>query len=88
MIQILPNPAKARPSSENGDGLHVDELRRTTIGEYHRMIKAGILTADDKVELLDGFLVRKMAQNDAHVVFAAIVNARVAMTMIVKLRCR
>jgi hypothetical protein len=31
--------------------------RRFTVDEYHRMMEAGILTEDDRVELLDGEIV-------------------------------
>lgn len=31
--------------------------RRFTVDEYHRMADAGILTEDDRVELLDGEIV-------------------------------
>src|SRR5262245_36438306 len=41
-------------------------LRRFTVPEYHRMIQAGILDADDRVELLDGYVVLKMARNPPH----------------------
>lgn len=41
-------------------------LRRFTVAEYHRMIADGILTEDDNVELLDGYLVRKMSRNPPH----------------------
>ncbi len=41
-------------------------LRRWTLDEYHRMVEHAILTTDDKVELLDGFLVLKMPQNTPH----------------------
>lgn len=41
-------------------------LRRWTADEYHRMIDAGVLTTEDKVELLDGYLVTKMPQNVPH----------------------
>jgi Uma2 family endonuclease len=39
---------------------------RLTVDEYHRMIEANILTTDDRVELLDGYLVNKMPQNSPH----------------------
>jgi Uma2 family endonuclease len=32
--------------------------RRFTVAEYHRMAEAGVLTEDDRVELLDGVIVR------------------------------
>jgi Uma2 family endonuclease len=41
-------------------------LRRWSTGDYHRMIKLGILRADEKLELLDGYLVLKMPENLPH----------------------
>lgn len=41
-------------------------LRRFTVDEYHRMIDAGILTEDDDVELLEGWIVPKMSRNPSH----------------------
>lgn len=37
-----------------------------TVDQYHAMIDNGILTSDDRVELLDGVLVRKALQNPPH----------------------
>jgi Uma2 family endonuclease len=39
---------------------------RLTVEDYHDMIRNGILTTEDRVELLDGFLVNKMPQNNPH----------------------
>lgn len=39
---------------------------RLSVEQYHRMIDAGILTADDPIELLEGWLVTKMAKNRPH----------------------
>ena len=39
---------------------------RLTVDEYHEMIRNNILGPDDKVELLDGYLVNKMSQNTPH----------------------
>lgn len=39
---------------------------RFTVEDYHRMIQAGVLTEDDAVELLEGWLVRKIAGNPPH----------------------
>jgi Uma2 family endonuclease len=39
---------------------------RLTVDEYHEMIRNNILTTDDRVELLDGYLVNKMPQNTPH----------------------
>jgi len=45
-----------------------ESLYRLSVKQYHAMIRAGILTDDDQVELLDGFLVTKMSKNPRHVV--------------------
>ena len=41
-------------------------FRRFTVAEYHRLIQTGILTDEDKVELLNGYLVLKMPRNPPH----------------------
>lgn len=41
-------------------------VRRFTVDEYHRMIRAGLLTEDDRVELLEGWIVLKMPRNPPH----------------------
>ena len=39
---------------------------RFTVEQYHRMIETGILTENDRVELLDGWIVPKMPHNPPH----------------------
>lgn len=39
---------------------------RIDVEQYHAMIEAGILTDDDPVELLEGWLVFKMPKNPPH----------------------
>ncbi len=41
-------------------------LRRFSVAEYHKMIEIGVLTEDDNLELLDGYLVHKMSRNPPH----------------------
>lgn len=41
-------------------------FRRFSVTEYHRLIELGILTEDDNLELLDGYLVYKMSRNPPH----------------------
>jgi hypothetical protein len=41
-------------------------MRPFTVDEYHRMIQAGILTEDDPVELLEGWIALKMPRNPPH----------------------
>lgn len=43
-----------------------DPIWRLQVQQYHDMIRAGILTDDDPVELLEGWLVTKMPKNPPH----------------------
>lgn len=63
-ILLKPDYADLPP----GAGPYSDRLwlRKWTVAEYHRMSELGILTPDDKLELLDGDLVPKMGQNAPH----------------------
>jgi Uma2 family endonuclease len=59
-IRVTPGP--------NGRGAKWPPLpvRRFTVSEYHRMIDSGILNEDDRVELLEGWLVCKMSRKPPH----------------------
>jgi Uma2 family endonuclease len=52
-----------------------DFIWRLSVRQYHEMIDAGILTDDDQVELLEGWLVYKMAKNPPHRVTTRLVRA-------------
>jgi Uma2 family endonuclease len=41
-------------------------FRRFSISEYHHLARLGILTEDDDLELLEGYLVHKMTRNPPH----------------------
>lgn len=41
-------------------------VRRFTVDEYHRMAQAGVLTENDPVELLEGWIVAKMPHKPSH----------------------
>jgi Uma2 family endonuclease len=56
------SPVAARPVTYGLDAA----IARLTVPRYQRMIETGILDADDKVELLEGYLVLKMARNPKH----------------------
>lgn len=44
----------------------VASIARFSVDRYQRMIETGILTADDKVELLENYVVLKMPRNPPH----------------------
>jgi Uma2 family endonuclease len=39
---------------------------RFTVEQYHRMIETGVLTEDDRVELLEGWIYNKLPHNPPH----------------------
>ena len=41
-------------------------FRRFSVPEYHHLCELGILTEDDNLELLEGYLVHKMTRNAPH----------------------
>ena len=54
------------PAIEKSAVMPTDFIWRLSVGQYHEMIRAGILTADDPVELLEGWLVTKMPKTPPH----------------------
>src|SRR3954454_12634293 len=52
-----------RPPSIALDGL---PAHRFSVKQYQRMVELGFLTDEDKVELLDGWIVDKMPRNPPH----------------------
>jgi hypothetical protein len=51
-------------------------VHRFTVDQYHRMIEAGVLTEDDRVELLEGWIVTKMPHNPRHDAVVSIVQRK------------
>lgn len=45
-----------------------DTFFRATVDQYHRMIEAGVFAEDNAVELLEGWIVHKMAKNRPHTI--------------------
>ena len=56
----------------------IDVIWRLSVDQYHAMIQAGILTEDDPVELLEGWLVTKMSKNPKHRVVTQLVREAIA----------
>jgi len=47
---------------------------RFTVEQYEAMIRAGIITEDDPIELLDGWITQKMTKTPPHFVASMLVN--------------
>src|SRR5690348_1939874 len=45
---------------------HDASIARFSVARYQKMIEAGILTPEDKVELLENYVVLKMPRNPRH----------------------
>ncbi len=56
----------AAPSAAEADVPDVP-IYRLTVAQYEAMARAGILTEDDPVELLEGWLVQKMTKHPPHI---------------------
>lgn len=54
------------PSIPATFGMPPGPVRKFTVGEYHQLIRAGVLTEDDPVELLEGWIIQKMPRNPPH----------------------
>ena len=59
------DPVAERASVPYGDD-PPRPLHRLSVAQYDAMARAGILGPDDRVELLDGFLVEKMTKHPPH----------------------
>ena len=59
-MSLVTNPLPARAI------FPTEPVFALTVENYHDMIAAGIITDDDKVELLEGALICKMGQNPPH----------------------
>ena len=55
-------PTTAHPVTYGQDA----SLARFSVARYQKMIEVGILTAEDKVELLENYVVLKMSRNPPH----------------------
>ena len=54
------------PGVEQFAAIPTDFIWRLSVNQYHQMVGAGILTEEDPVELLAGWLVPKMPKNPPH----------------------
>jgi hypothetical protein len=54
------------PSPQGDAAVPTEPIFRLSVPQYHQMIGAGILTDDDPVELIDGWLVQQMPKNPPH----------------------
>jgi Uma2 family endonuclease len=64
--------------NEQSVAVPTDVIWRLSVDQYHAMIQADILTEDDPVELLEGWLVTKMSKNPKHRVVTQLVREAIA----------
>jgi len=58
-IAPIPPPAQTLLAS-------MATFRRFSVAEYEHLTQIGVLTTEDRIELIDGYVVNKMPQNDPH----------------------
>ena len=69
MSSVLEHTSKLPTGSD--DAIPDDpagRLYRLSVDQYHEMARAGVFAEDQRVELLEGLLVRKMTKNPPHVI--------------------
>jgi Uma2 family endonuclease len=52
--------------SRETSAIPLERLKRFTAEQYNRLTESGVFTTDDRMELLDGWLVKKMPNNPPH----------------------
>lgn len=83
MSSVLEQPQKQHAVSD--DAIPDDpggRLYRLSVDQYHAMAQAGVFSKDERVELLEGLLVRKMTKNPPHVI--ALNNLRDHLTTMIE----
>src|SRR5207253_885046 len=56
-------------------------LRPFSVDEYHRLVSANILTEDDAVELLEGWIIYKMPRDPQHDTAIALAQRAIGMKL-------
>jgi Uma2 family endonuclease len=74
-MSVAVSTAPQRPPQEEDHDLS-RRLYRLSVAQYHRLIEAGILTDNDRVELLHGWLIAKMPINPPHNIAITRINRR------------
>lgn len=72
MAAIATQPTLLPPDNM---GVPIELIWRLSVEQYHAMIQAGILTEDDPVELLEGWLVTKMPKHPKHSAVTQLIQA-------------
>lgn len=82
ILQGKPKVRRSRPAvaitQRLPDGMPSEPVCRITVDQYHDMIRLGILVEGDPIELLEGWLVRKMPKNPPHVVSGKLLRRALA----------
>ena len=63
MNEMAREPRKTRPTTQAADGV---PRMRWTLTEFERLIEVGILTEEDRVELIQGELVPMASKGNRH----------------------
>jgi Uma2 family endonuclease len=53
-------------------------MHRFSVEQYHRMIETGVLTENDRVELVEGWIVEKMPQKPPHASTGSVLEEKLA----------
>src|SRR3954453_21544138 len=71
-MSVITQP-KGPPAADDA-AIPTVPIYRLSVAQYHAMTEHGILTEDDPVELLEGWLVRKMTKHRPHTLTTGLVR--------------
>jgi Uma2 family endonuclease len=63
----------APPPLEPAEDVSAATVRQFSVAEYQQLVATGIVTEDENVELLEGFIVKKMSKDPIHEATVAII---------------
>ena len=71
-MSVIAHPGT--PPAANDAAVPTEPIYRLSVAQYHAMAEHGILTEDDPVELLEGWLVQKMTKYRPHTLTTGLVR--------------
>jgi Uma2 family endonuclease len=85
---LAPAISVCSDAAGNGHQYPPVPVRRFTVHEFHRLMQDGILPEEERVELVEGWIIRSITRNPAHDVVIALVLAALGLKLPSNWHCR
>ena len=83
-VQPVLSPAQPyaeQPIADLLTDIPTEPIWRMSVAQYHRLIRLGVLTDDDPIELLEGWLVQKMPKKPPHRVATGLLHEELTLLL-------